>query len=119
MICNTQLFIVLSIIYIGTHSCRSPDLFCFVKHVSFNTTNTCFSVCCLLALIPLLPCNLPTAAFSPDLQAVLQQVEGWELVSHDMQLDYQHFTADAVLRVRTGSSEVAAASCSDVASVSL
>jgi hypothetical protein len=31
---------------------------------------------------------------------VLQQVEGWEVCSHDMQLDYQHFTADAVLRVR-------------------
>jgi hypothetical protein len=43
------------------------------------------------------------AAFSPDLQAVLQQVEGWELCSHDMQLDYQHFTADAVLRVSPGS----------------
>ncbi|KAF6261234.1 Met-10+ like-protein-domain-containing protein [Scenedesmus sp. NREL 46B-D3] len=37
-------------------------------------------------------------AFSPELQAVLQQVEGWEVCSHDMQLDYQHFTADAVLR---------------------
>jgi hypothetical protein len=44
-----------------------------------------------------------SAAFSPELQAVLQQVEGWELCSHDMQLDYHHFTADAVLRVRPGS----------------
>uniref|UniRef100_A0A383WCY4 tRNA (guanine(37)-N1)-methyltransferase n=1 Tax=Tetradesmus obliquus TaxID=3088 RepID=A0A383WCY4_TETOB len=37
-------------------------------------------------------------AFSPDLQALLQPVEGWELTSHDMTLEYQHFTADAVLR---------------------
>lgn len=45
--------------------------------------------------------SVTTAALSPEVQSVLQQLDsGYEVVSHDVQLDYHHFTADAILRVR-------------------
>lgn len=58
-------------------------------HSSHGLTKCSFSSCAMTA-----------AALSPEVQSALQQLDsGYEVVSHDVQLDYHHFSADAILRV--------------------